>query len=212
VESPRSVSGNQLLMRQPDPAELGDHYLYRESPWIDRLIRGSFAVIGVALGLLAVLAATNTIATNHSIIMVIAGALVCAAIYLRNADPINFICARSGLYFPEFSNLSRTPGRWLHVPWKNVREYRAQRMLDETSSRGILLAISASPEEERSFFSGRTVFKLSALRHLHGEKIVQVGYSTFLPRPEEVLAQLRSHEAAQRSRLDGVQLATDGLN
>lgn len=158
-------------------------------------ILAALAALGVGLEFLAVRATLNAPLALNSLFAAGAGLLVFGAIYQHSKDAINFVCSRDGLYFPELNHFSRRPGRWLFVPWKNVVEYRVQRMLDETSSLGIVLVVLASRDEEKDFLCGHRIFNLSALSDHHARDAVRIGFSAFRPGPQEVLRQLQTYEA-----------------
>lgn len=190
-----ATCGNRTIDARPDSATAETTFVYRESPWIALPIGAALAAIGFGLAFLAVRAFLNEPLAFSSLFAAGAGLLVFGAIYQHAKDSINFICGRDGLYFPELNRFSRRPGRWLFVPWKNILDYRVQRMLDETSSQGIVLVILANRDEEKAFLCGHRIFNLSALRDRHAGHAVRIGFSTFRPSPQEILRQLQTYEA-----------------
>lgn len=192
---PPATSGNRTIDALPGPATAETTYVYREAPWIALPIRVALAAIGLGLAFLAVRGFLNEPLAFDALFAAGSGLLVFGAIYRHAKDPINFICGRDGLYFPELSRVSRRPGRWLFVPWKNILDYRVQRMLDETSSLGIVLVILANRDEETVFLRGHRIFNLAALRDRHAAHAVRIGFSTFRPSPQEILRQLQTYEA-----------------
>lgn len=194
MPTPASSCSNQTLDALPDSLMAETSFVFRESPWIALPIRAALVMTGAGLGFLAVRAFLNAPLALHSLFAAAAGLLVFAAIFQQTKDSINFICDHDGLYFPELNRFSRRSSRWLFVPWQNILEYRVQRMLDETSSLGVVLVILANRDEESAFLSGCQIFNLSALRDRHARHAVRVGFSTFRPSPQEVLFQLQSYE------------------
>lgn len=194
MQATETDNGNQVLVALPALNLAGTHFIYREAPWIEALIRAVLAACGVLLIVLAWRSAAQAPLAFASLFVGGAGTMIYGAIYLHSRHSLNFVCTGDGLFFPERRGLAGPPRLWLFVPWKNVLEYRVQRMLDETSSRGVMLAIHATAYEEATFFAGHQIFRFSALRPPHATA-VRVGFSTFLPRPETVVAQLRRFEA-----------------
>lgn len=187
--------GNQTLVAAPALNLAKPHFIYREAPWIEALLRAGLVASGVLLVVLAWRSATTAPLAFTSLFVVGAGTMIYGAIYLRSRHSPNFICTADGLYFPDRQHFSRSPRLWLFVPWKNVVEYRVRRMLDETSSRGLMLAIRATADEERAFFRASDLHRLSALHRAPADQLVLVGFSTFLPRPETVREALQRFEA-----------------
>jgi hypothetical protein len=187
-------TGNQTLVALPALTLAGEQFVYREAPWIEALIRASLAGCGVLLVVVAWRAGATLPLAFATLSAVGAGTMIYGAIYLHTRRALNFICTTDGLYFPERRPLTRAPRLWLFVPWKNVLDYRVQRMFDETSSRGVMLAIDANTDETQAFLTDHRVFNLSALRHPATGRAVLIGYSTFMPGPQSVVAQLRRFE------------------
>lgn len=197
MQSAVSTLDNTTVAALPETVFTGPTYSYRESPWVTLLLR---AVLAASGGLSAHFLLRSALAgplMPTAALALTALAISFLALTICRDGPPHFIRTPSGVYFPETKNLWRQPGRWLLVPWNNVIDYRIQPMLDETSSQGVMLAIRATPDEERRYFSGHRLFKLSALLNRHRDDTVLVGYTTFLPRPDEVLYQLRRFEAMQ---------------
>lgn len=193
-----SASGNQVV-DQPRFAA-GEHFVYREARWVDNLLRGVLVLFGFGLVALAGLAAARSPTLFSALCLLGAGTLIYGATCLRRTDDSTLLVATpAGLYFPECRLFGRRPGTWLFVPWRNVLDYRAQLMLDETSRQGLVLSLRADRDENLRFFAGLGVFSPLAHASARAPCDVLIGYSTFLPGPHAVVARLREFELSGRA-------------
>ncbi len=198
MNSPNAPQQNKIY--DTLPAHQTSCYVYREAPWVSLLLLGTLSCIAFGIAYVAVISAFKV----HPLFTVIAfigfGTLVYAISFLHSADKaINFVASSTGLYFPERKLFKRTSESWLFVPWRNVLDYRVQLLFDETSSRGLVLELVASREEETRYFVECRMFRPAGARHSSGMlNSVMVGYSTFMPRPRDVLVQLRKLDSLTR--------------
>lgn len=194
-----SENGNQVYPDLPELAE--PHFVYREARWVDYGLRGLFVLMGVGLLYLAVIMLSkNGFTWLMAACLLAAVTFIVGAIQLRRTDDsICFIVTRAGLFFPENKLFARRSGLWLFVPWRNVLEYHVQLLFDETSTRGIAMAVVANSSEEKWFFSGRRIYGAAVQRSPVQSRTILVGFSTFLPRPEDVLLKLRTYDGLQRA-------------
>ena len=187
---------NQMLDRHPGLTE--KHFVYREAPWIDGLLVG---VLVIAVNLLGLIAVQSLSAEKHllgALFTVGAGLMLYGALNLYTNRAAKFICSAAGIYFPAHQRFSRTDHRWLFVPWENIQEYRVQRMLDETSSHGLILSIRDTSKENRQFLRHRRTFSLNVLNPAPTEDCLQVCFSSVSPHPVKVLTQLRKYDPVRR--------------
>lgn len=186
---------NQVLAQLPSP--LGPHFVYREARWIAAAGRLLSVAVGLALAAAAMVSAGQAPWLFTLLFVLGAATLVLGPFYLRTAGATHFVATPQGLFFPEAGRFLGRGDRWLLVPWRNVLDYRVRRLLDETSRQGVVLELAATGDEAARFLDHRSVsvFSGAAGGRRDGPR-VEVGYSTFLPSPEDVVAELRRHDGA----------------
>ena len=181
------------------PALPDGHFVYREAPWIDFFLRGALAVFAVVILYLAAFSAFKVSPGFTVLALIGAATLFYIVVVMRSPDgATHFICTHAGLYFPESRLFNRSAPSWLFVPWNNVQDYAVQLLLDETSSRGLVLTLRVSRAEERAYFAGHKVFRISPPHPDDAVRSILVGYSSLVPRPRDVLVQLRTYDSLQR--------------
>lgn len=183
-----------------------ESFVYRETWWIQWLFATVLALIGFGLIISAFSSVIAGIVLSGLICMIGMAVVAYAGIYLRQAGKsVNFICARDGIFFPENKKLLRRGEAWLFVPWQNILDYRVQLLFDETSSRGLVLTIAVNHDEQARFFAKGCLFNLPAQGQKPVRRNIQVGYATFLPQPNYVLAMMRSYDSLIRPKMrDGL--------
>ena len=189
--------GNKVLDGLPEFS--GEIFVYREAPWIDFMLRGAMAVFAVAILYLAIVTAFKVGMGFTLLALISAVTLFYVVAVMRSPDrAIHFICTRDGLYFPESSLFKRVAPSWLFVPWRNVQDYGVQLLLDETSSRGLVLSLRVAREEEHTYFAGHKVFRITAPLQFESIRSILIGYSSLVPRPRDVLVELRKFDSVSR--------------
>lgn len=184
------------------PVMTGKYFAYREASWVSWGIRLILVTFAAGLVYLVMYSSAEIHVLASLACLFGAASLLLAAYAMPGSDTSAlFVCGPEGIYFPERKFFSQFPASWLLVPWRNILDYRVQLLLDETSSRGVVIALFATSEEERIYFASHKVYGVANSGRSDDLRVIQVGYTTFLPRPTNVLAELR--------RLDTLQRATD---
>jgi hypothetical protein len=178
------------------PAFGDDHFIYRTPPWLEATYIGLCLLIAGLLVYLAV-SINSTSLPLALTLWLVAGILVLIALRRRTEGAsIHFVCDHGGLYFPSFraqSMIARPKSApWLHVPWHNISDIRIQLLLDETgNTKGVVFTIVATESEVREFLARHTMLKNTGAQKSNQTKLLQVGFSTFHYRHDEVMSILR---------------------
>lgn len=196
MHSSETTFGNRILATLPDHP--GSHFIYREARWVDLAVRSFVAALGIGLAVAATVSLGKAPLAFPLLFLAGAAMLLFGAFFLRTAGATLFVCSPAGLYFPAMTLFARHPECWLLVPWQNVLDYRVQRLLDETSSLGVVLTVAASPDEEAVFLAQRSVLTVPPVIVRRAERLASLGYATFLPRPDAVIVELRRYDARSR--------------
>ena len=195
MQTTRPVIANQVLDTY-SPTPIGQ-FIYREAPWISMLMTIGLASLGGMMGYLSGTAAMSELIMQSTLFALCSILLIYGAIFTHSNESTKFICTHNGIYFPEIKRFSRPKTAFLLVPWHNILEYQVQRMFDETSSHGLVMTILVRPED-RAFLEHRGMFRLPAPSPAHQGEAILICFSSFSPRPIEVLAQLRKYDSVMR--------------
>lgn len=189
----RRPARNRILAERPDDPR--ESFAYREAPAVEYAVRTLVLACGILIAVLAPFA-TNVESVAGTLLPYVAAiGMILLAIRPRHADQATlFVCDAMGLYFPARNRAHGQPSSWLFIPWTNVVDYRLQPMLDETSGPGLALSLIVSGEEEQAFFSRHRLFRLGERHPDPSLRTIVVGFPAFLPRPTDVLPQLRRFE------------------
>lgn len=191
----RPAITNQVLETYPPAAD--EQFVYREAPWISALMTIGMVCLGGVMGYLSGTAAITELMMQSTLFALCSILFIYGAIYTHSNESKKFICTHDGIFFPEFKRFSRAKTKFLHVPWHNVLEYQIQRMFDETSSHGLVMTILVRPED-RAFLEHRGMFRLPAPGPAAQGEAILICFSSFNPRPIDVLAQLRKYDSIMR--------------
>ena len=198
--------GNRFLSQLP--ADLGEGFEFREAPWIVMLMTAGLVITAGIMFMLGLEAITRDHWLASALLCSGAGLTIFMAFHVRAHESSKFICTRDGLFFPEFRRFSKNGAGCLHVPWHNVLDYQVQRLLDETSSHGLVMALLAGDEEGR-FLQHRSTFRLPASAWGNRQSTLRICFSSILPGPIDVLFQLRKFDTVRRYQVSPHQFQVD---
>ena len=180
------------------PAFPDGHVALCGSRW-PRLLLGSMAVLlGLGLAFEATNVASRIEAASLATAFVLSALLLAGGIRIAlHKQKVVLVCSPSGLYFPRKNGKSEV-GPWLWVPWRNVATYEVQRLLDETSVYGLVLALRLSADEENSYLAPYRLLGRSteAGSNDQGHRTRRFGIGNLASPPDVVVAQLRQFEMA----------------
>ncbi len=199
VSSKVMLKGNMNQILEEKPTIISPYFVYHMPKWAALSLKGVLFLFGIATAYLAFHEQANTPLVIIGFLYFLSGCFLLSAFHPKTGrEKIYFICDHLGMYFPSYQSQMLFPRgnteRWLFVPWINIKNIKAERLLDgDGITNGLAISVKASEEEERLFFGELAVMKQRLLSNKDAEGNLIVGYSNIFQKTDGVVSTLKRY-------------------